>query len=250
MIEARIAERKAARRTYEQARREGRRAALVEQHRPNVFSNDVANIPPHGRISVELHYLSRLRYDGGKFSLRFPLVVAPRFDPAQRTAGLVRHVPGEPAGTPPVRTIPVRDTASETPSNPVSLAINLDAGVTLAYVESRSHAIDIEKTGTGKRRIALTGKAVRADRDFVLAWAPEAGSAPRVAAFRERIGDEIFLLAMILPPAADRTGAPPPRDVVFILDRSGSMGGKSIRAARAALESSPRPAAHGETVST
>jgi Ca-activated chloride channel family protein len=236
VIEARIAERKAARRTYEQARREGRRAALVEQHRPNVFSNDVANIPPHGRIAVELHYLSQLRYDGGKFSLRFPLVVAPRFDPAQRTAALVRHVPGEPAGTPPVRTIPVRDTATEPPSNPVSLAINLDTGMALASVESRSHAIDIEKTGTGKRRIALTGKAVPADRDFVLAWAPEAGSAPRVAAFRERVGDEIYLLAMILPPAAERTGPTPPRDVVFILDRSGSMGGKSIRAARAALE--------------
>ncbi len=236
IIEARIAERKAARRTYEQARREGRRAALVEQHRPNLFTNDVANIPPHGRIAVELRYLSRLRYDDGKFSLRFPLVVAPRFDPGQRTAALVRHAPERLGGSAQIRTIPVRDTSREAPLNPVTLAINLDAGVPLAAVDSPSHAIDAEKAGTGKRRIALRGKAVPADRDFVLHWTPEAAAAPRVASFRERIGNDLYLLAMILPPAPDRAAPPPPRDVVFILDRSGSMGGKSIRAARAALE--------------
>ena len=82
IIEAKIAERQVARKAYEAAKRQGRRAALVEQHRPNIFSNNVANIPPGGRIAVQLHYTQRLDYDHGKFSLRFPLVVAPRFDPA------------------------------------------------------------------------------------------------------------------------------------------------------------------------
>ena len=82
IIEAKIVERQVARKAYEAAKRQGRRAALVEQHRPNIFSNDVANIPPGGRIAVQLHYTQRLDYDHGKFSLRFPLVVAPRFDPA------------------------------------------------------------------------------------------------------------------------------------------------------------------------
>lgn len=77
VIEAKIAERQAARKAYEAAKRQSRRAALVEQHRPNIFSNNVANIPPGGRIAVQLHYSQRLDYDRGRFSLRFPMVVAP-----------------------------------------------------------------------------------------------------------------------------------------------------------------------------
>ena len=63
VIEAKIAERQPARKAYEAAKAQGRRAALVEQHRPNIFSNEVANIPPGGRIAVELHYLQQLRFD-------------------------------------------------------------------------------------------------------------------------------------------------------------------------------------------
>ena len=139
VIEARIAERIAARRAYEAARKSGRRAALVEQHRPNIFSNNVANIPPGGRIAVELHYIQRLGYDSGKFSLRFPLVVAPRFDPA----GGVRHLVKQPvpengdgmpaplrAALPPV-VVPVHNTEQAPPLNPVTLNVSLDAGMLL-----------------------------------------------------------------------------------------------------------------------
>lgn len=247
VIEAKIAERRAARRAYEAAKRDGRRAALVEQHRPNIFSNNVANIPPGGRIAVELRYVQQLPFDQGKFSLRFPLVVAPRFDPAAAGRHLVRLTPGNgegpvspDAGAPPV-VIPVRNTEILPPLNPVSLSVTLDAGLALDDVASPSHRLTIEKLGTGKRRVALRDDAVPADRDFVLDWTPALGTTPLVAAFRETVGDFVYLLTLVMPPApTDGNHANPPvkrpRDVVFILDRSGSMGGVSIRAARAALD--------------
>lgn len=245
VIEAKIAEREAARKAYEAAKRQGRRAALVEQHRPNIFSNNVANIPPGGRIAVQLHYTQRLDYDRGKFSLRFPLVVAPRFDPAAGAVRMVRQpvvengdgMPGTLRNALPAIRIPVKDPAKSPPGNPVTLTINLDAGMTLTDVASISHKVGIEKTGDGKRRITLDGKAIPADRDFTLDWAPKLTAEPLVAAFRERIGDDVFVTALIMPPAPEQTArSTRPRDVVFILDRSGSMGGVSIRAARSALD--------------
>lgn len=241
-IEAKIAEREEARRTYEAAKQDGRRAALVEQHRPNVFSNDVANIPPGGRITVELHYLQTLDYDAGGFALRFPLVVAPRFDP---NAGpkLVSHDPDAPTPTGPTRPqesprlIPVHDSEHNPALNPVTLQVSVDAGVEIGRIASASHEIVVDSPTAETRVVRLKDAAVPADRDFVLEWSPALGAMPRIAAFRERTADAVYALAMILPPANDiAADAPAPRDVVFILDRSGSMGGRSIRAARGALQ--------------
>jgi Ca-activated chloride channel family protein len=245
VIEAKIAERAAARKAYEAAKRQGRRAALVEQHRPNIFSNNVANIPPGGRIAVQLHYTQRLDYDRGKFSLRFPLVVAPRFDPAGSHIKMVKQpivsngddMPENLRNALPEIRIPLKDPAKSPPGNPVTMTINLDAGMALSTIASDSHKVGIETLGDGRRRITLNRKAVAADRDFTLDWTPKLTTAPLVAAFRERIGDDVFVTALIMPPAPEQIGKNTrPRDVVFILDRSGSMGGISIRAARSALD--------------
>lgn len=245
VIEAKIAERISARKAYEKAKRQGRRAALVEQHRPNIFSNNVANIPPGGRIAVELHYIQRLDYDSGKFTLRFPLVVAPRFDPAANPVKMVKQpvvengdgMPGALRNALPEIRIPVKDPTKSSPGNPVTITINLDAGMTLASVASDSHKVGIEDLGDGRRRVTLDGKTVPADRDFTLRWAPKLGATPLVAAFRETVGKDVFVTALVMPPAPqEATRRTRPRDVVFILDRSGSMGGVSIRAARSALD--------------
>ena len=87
-IVAEIKEKEAARKIYKQAQQSGRRAALIEQHRPNLFTTSVANLAPGGTIDVEISYLQRVRYDQGRFKLRFPLVVAPRFTP-RRSVQLV-----------------------------------------------------------------------------------------------------------------------------------------------------------------
>ena len=77
-----IKERQAARIVYEQARQEGRKAALTEQERPNIFTNSVANIGPGETVLVQIEYQEPVRQSGNEFSLRVPLVVAPRYNPA------------------------------------------------------------------------------------------------------------------------------------------------------------------------
>ena len=147
----------------------------------------------------------------------------------------------------PAVVIPVRNPANSPPLNPLSLTVNLDAGMALDAVASTSHKLVIEKTGTGQRRIELADKALPADRDFVLDWTPTLGPKPFTAFFREAIGNDVYVLAMIMPPSDGQLSARrEPRDIVFILDRSGSMGGESIRAARAALDTAIDRLADGD----
>jgi len=203
VVEGVIRERVAARTAYEQARQQGRRTSLVEQERPNVFTASVANIPPGAAITVEIEYQQAVRYDAGRFRLRFPMVVGPRYSPGTDTDA----VPDASRITPPVRH------PSEGPINPVTLRVELDPGVPLAGVESPYHAIHTTALRDGRYEVALQQGSVAADRDFELAWEPVAGAAPAAAA-RERL----------------------PREAVFVLDHSGSMAGASIAQARAALK--------------
>ena len=217
----------AARTAYEQARQQGRRTSLVEQERPNVFTASVANIPPGAAITVEIEYQQAVRYDAGRFRLRFPMVVGPRYSPGTDTDA----VPDASRITPPVRH------PSEGPINPVTLRVELDPGVPLAGVESPYHAIHTTALRDGRYEVALQQGSVAADRDFELAWEPVAGATPAAVLLTEAKGDEVFALLMVMPPApAAAARERLPREAVFVLDHSGSMAGASIAQARAALK--------------
>ncbi len=244
LIEAEIAERAEARRKYEKARSEGRKAALIEQHRPNIFTNDVANIGPGEAVTVTLRYQQTLRYDQGRFHLRFPMVVAPRYVPGPVTVSGVgdggwANAADIAADAERITSPVLRPEAG--PVNPVVLRVTLDAGFPLVELQSPNHAITGDDWRDGTATITLDGGAVPADRDFELVWTPETGAAPAAGVFRETIDGATYLLVMVLPPHRGRPGrkneaAPAtPRDLVFVLDRSGSMGGTSIREARDAM---------------
>ena len=111
LIEGVIQERAAAKAQYEQAKHEGRRASLVEQERPNVFTTSVANIAPGAAIAIEIEYQQTVRYDAGQFRLRFPMVVGPRYiqeprprerPPARAGLPIPIEVPDASRITPPV----------------------------------------------------------------------------------------------------------------------------------------------------
>jgi Ca-activated chloride channel family protein len=238
-VEGMIQERMAAKAGYDEARREGRRASLVEQERPNVFTASVANIPPGASVTIEIEYQQVVQHDAGRFKLRFPMVVGPRYVPGRALGGTASgggsspdtdQVPDASRITPPVRH------PSRGPINPVRLTIELDPGVPLARLEASYHSIRTTPLDGGRYRIELGDGAVPADRDFELIWEPVAGAAPEVVLLAEPDGDEVFALLMVLPPAPPAVeNLRVPREVIFVIDVSGSMHGASIDQAKAAL---------------
>jgi len=239
-IEGEIAEREEARAIYEEAVASGHKAALVEQERPNLFTNSVANIGPGEVVIVQIEYQQTVRYDQGVFSLRFPMVVAPRYIPGTPSdlqvgghgwAYDTDEVPDASRITPPV----LRPEGGKV--NPVTLDAEIAPGFPLAWIGSPSHAVQWTESTDGHLHLAFAEDAVFASRDLVLEWQPDVGSAPGAGLFEEWLGDEGYLLMMVMPPSQAADGLETlPREVVFIIDVSGSMSGPSIRQAREALE--------------
>jgi Ca-activated chloride channel homolog len=236
-----VKERNAAKIAYEVAKANGQKAALMEQERPNIFTNSVANIGPGETVVVQIEYQEPVHQSGNEFSLRIPLVVAPRYHPAPvvQTVDLDARGWGTASDPVPDRERvepPVLDPRVNAPVDPLAIRINLRAGFPLGEVKSEHHAIKIEAPAEDARTITLDDKVVAADRDFELTWKPAAGTAPSVGLFRERVAGSEYLLAFVTPPAlvdAEQQGRP--REVVFVIDNSGSMGGTSIIQAKASL---------------
>ena len=239
LTEGEIQERALARATYERARAEGRRASLVEQERPNMFTTSVANIGPGETIVIQIEYQGTARMDGGDWELRFPMVVAPRFNPEGDPLQLVHNAP-DPVPDRERITAPVVHPHAEPDESlrlPVRIAIDLKAGFALGAVESLHHAVSIEREGAERARIALANDAVPANRDFVLRWRAADPDAPQLALFRERVEGEDYILAVVSPPAELGETAPRrARETIFVIDNSGSMAGASMAQARAALD--------------
>lgn len=239
-----IKERQQARAIYERARQSGQKAALTEQERPNIFTNSVANIGPGETVLVQIEYQEPVHQSGNEFSLRVPLVVGPRYNPSPlvqsadlRNDGsgwgstLSDPVPGRDRTSP-----PVLDPGQSPPVNPISITVHLQAGFPLGEVKSLYHQVRIESPDDSTRIIRLAGGEVAADRDFELTWKPAAGKVPSVGLFREHVGSADYLLAFVTPPTAEQAEKKLlPREVIFVIDNSGSMGGTSIMQAKASL---------------
>lgn len=239
-----IKERQQARVIYEQARRNGQKAALTEQERPNIFTNSVANIGPGETVLVQIEYQEPVHQAGNEYSLRVPLVVGPRYNPAPIVQSVDFRKDGSGWGATNSDPVPDRDRiappvldpAKNPPINPTSITVHLKAGFALGEVKSHHHNVKIESPDNSTRVVTLADGTVPADRDFELTWKPAAEKAPSVGLFREHVGDADYLLAFVTPPAAEQaTQKPQPREVVFVIDNSGSMGGTSIAQAKASL---------------
>ncbi|MBY5407073.1 marine proteobacterial sortase target protein [Rhizobium leguminosarum] len=241
-IEGLIKPRQEAREIYEQAKAEGKKTALLEQQRPNIFTNQVANIGPGETIVVQIEYQQTIHQSGGEFSLRFPMVVAPRYNPApivqtvEFNNGAGFATPRDPVENRGKIEAPALDPRENARINPVSLTVDLKAGFPLGDVKSSFHAVDIRQDGDQARTISLKADSVPADKDFELTWKAAPGKMPSAGLFREVIDGKTYLLAFVTPPTVPDTAAPPAkREVVFVIDNSGSMSGPSIEQARQSL---------------
>ncbi len=246
IVEGVIKEKQQAKKIYQQARAAGKRTALVEQERPNMFTSSVANIGPGETIIVEIAYQQTLSYEHGRFSMRFPMTITPRYIPGKPIVNSATQLVTSGSGWA-KDTDKVPDASRITPpvklnsgklQNPISIAVNLDAGFPLAKVNSLYHDINVDRLQT-TYQISLQKGQVSMDRDFELVWQPAVGAEPKAAFFKQNVNHEDYGLIMLMPPSVDQALVEAqkalPREVIFIIDTSGSMAGASITQAQQAL---------------
>jgi Ca-activated chloride channel family protein len=241
VIEGEIQPRAQARERYRQAKQSGQRASLLTQQRPNIFTTAVANIGPGEAVSIELEYQQNLSYDQGQFAIRYPMVVAPRYIPGVPLGG--DSIEGFGGDGWAVDTDQVADASRITPplapSNDraptTELEIRLDPGFPLEALTSSYHDVEVEKRDD-RYLVKLRQGVTRSDRDFELRWRPQTGKAPAAALFTEQWEGENYALLMLMPPLPGVESQPiVQREMVFVIDTSGSMHGASILQAKAAL---------------
>jgi len=235
-IEGEIREKEQAKKEYEQAKLAGKKTSLVEQQRANLFTTSVANIGPGEAVIVEIEYLEDIRYDDGTFSLRFPMTLTPRYIPGQA-------LPDRQGSGWSPDTLLVADASLITPpmvgtsrGHKVSLQANVNAGMPLEIIASRYHPVNVSEAD-GRYLVGLAAGQVSMDHDFELLWRPVPSSAPRGMAFAETIDGIPHYLLMVMPPdSGESSAARMPREMIFIIDTSGSMHGVSIEQAKQALQ--------------
>ncbi|MBK6427456.1 MAG: VWA domain-containing protein [Blastocatellia bacterium] len=213
-IAGRIALRDEARATYETARAEGRAASLLEQERPNVFTQSVANIPPGARIDVTISYIETLDYEDGRVEFVFPMVVGKRYVLA--AAGKADESMSR------LSTTTVKsDTRA---GHDVSIDVRIDAGVPVSAVASRLHAIETTPRSGHSAVVHLGARDEIPNRDFVLSW-DVAGRKLEDAVLAHRDARGGFVTLILQPPDRVAEADLTPKEVVFVVDTSGSMSG-------------------------
>lgn len=239
-----IQRREEARRIYEQALLAGQTAALLEQERPNIFTQSVGNIGPGQEINIEISYVDVLRYDVGSYEFQFPMVVGPRYNPG---APLAAPQPNPPAlqgqvspATPDTTRVPDASRISPPVLKPgvrnghdITLRVKLDAGVPVQDLTVANHQATIQRDGDRRATIALDPADSLPNKDFVLRY-DVTGKKPEMAVLThtgkhspdaQRLGEGYFML-MIQPQEDERLTKSPPREIVFLVDVSGSMSGE------------------------
>jgi Ca-activated chloride channel family protein len=219
-IEGQVWEREKAFEIYDDAMAAGHGAVLLDAERPNIFTASVGNVLPGQEVVVELTWAAELPVEGEAIRFMVPTTVAPRYAPEEDRRGV--------SPTPAERVSPPLDLA-------VPYGLQLDVDIELPCpvraVESPSHPVRLELDGT-RAHVTLSHDTVAMDRDFVLLVTPQESGKPQVLV--ERNEDGLTTAAVTFVPHLEGVGSN--SEVVFLVDRSGSMGGDSIEQVRAALE--------------
>ncbi|MEM7079289.1 MAG: VIT domain-containing protein [Pseudomonadota bacterium] len=224
VIEAQIQEKQQAAATFEKAKAQGKAAALLTQHRPNMFTQKVANLMPGQPLSVELAYSQEVLKVDGAYELVIPMVVGPRYVPKMQAHHL---------DTPPAYA-PVGGLHVPPPGERVTLHIELETPLAIDMITSPTHQMNIRHVSSTQAEVSLAAGHVRDDRDFVFrySFAPSEPEAGVLSHFE--LGEGGYFSLLIEPPAVDHIDVEAiPREMVFVLDCSGSMAGLPMQASKA-----------------
>ncbi len=235
LIVGEIKEKQQAKQIYQKAKREGKRAALLSQSRPNIFTSKVANIPPQGEIGVEIRYQQSVRLDNGVFELRFPLVIGPRFNASQTVTTSSHLLSSGGSGFRTDGVMTLNDITEDANAPKVSITVELTPGFDLQEVKSLYHPVN-QLFDNRKVKLNLQQKEVVANRDFVLNWRAAPNENIQLAHFSETLVGEDFHKVLIMPPQVEADQMHTlSRELMFVVDTSGSMSGMSMTQAKKAL---------------
>lgn len=257
LIEGSIMEKEQAKKVFIKAKRSGKKASLVEQHRPNLFTNNIANIPAREQITVTIKYLQQVTFKDGQFSLRFPMTYTPRYQSAnpeiQKGSSLLPNAfldddSAKRNGAADYKSIVDGEYLNEVISKnnfvvssqnmplDIRLSVLLNAGMPLANITSESHQLSLVSLDKGNRltnvhsivdlpsenqgiRLSVGNVRVAMDKDFILTWQPTPNTLPQLSVFSQEVNQENFMLAMLLPPIQTAANEKPrSKDTLFARD--------------------------------
>jgi Ca-activated chloride channel family protein len=235
-VRGRILRREEAETVYEAARARGQVASLLNQERPNIFTQAVANIMPGEKVTVTISYVETLKYEDGAYAFVFPMVVAPRYMPGTpMSAGAGSVSPG---------TTQVPDASKITPpltpkgtraGHDISVEVQLDAGVPIDKLSSNSHEIDVARPNGWSAEVRLKNKDEIPNKDFVLKYTV-AGGRIEDAVLTHRTDKGGFFTLILQPPDRVTVEDVTPKEIIFVLDTSGSMEGFPLEKAKEAMK--------------
>ena len=241
-VRGKILRREEAQAVYEAAKSGGQRAALLDQERPNIFTQSVANILPGEEIKITISYVETLKYEDGSYEFVFPMVVGPRYVPG--SAGSSENTTNGNGFAPNTDRVPdaSRITPAPVPAgmrggHDISLDISLDAGVTIDGLNAKTHEVTVEKSDDHRARIHLKDLATIPNKDFILRYDVAGKKMQDAVLSHSSVKDGGGYFTMILqPPERVTTEDVMPKELVFVLDTSGSMSGFPIEKAKETMK--------------
>ncbi len=239
VIKGDIKKREEAKQIYEQAKAKGHVASLLDQERSNIFTQSVANIEPGKVVEITIEYIDLLPYEDGRYTFAFPTVVGPRFNPGRPTghtgtgrAPDTTAVPDASKITPPITPEGTRA------GHDISISVNIDAGVKLENISSKLHQVTINNDGTSRAKVELQNKSTIPNKDFVLTW-DIAGDDLKSGYLTYRDPNSKntsgYFTLMLVPPKRVTPDKVAPKEMIFLIDCSGSQFGPPLQKAKETL---------------
>ena len=235
-VRGKILRREEAQAIYEAAKNNGQTASLLEQERPNIFTQSVANILPGEQIKITISYVETLKYEEGSYEFVFPMVVGPRYVPGNATGAQSTGFSPDTDRVPDAsRITPQPAPAGMRAGHDISIDVVLDAGVPIDVLNSKTHEVVIERADDRRAHVTLKDQASIPNKDFILRY-DVAGKQISDALMTHSTGHSGFFTLILQPPEKVTVEDVTPKELVFVLDTSGSMSGFPIEKAKETMK--------------